>query len=127
MLICVASHKFIDISFVFKGKICLTEMPHREEFPELNGGLAPLCPLALVEDHLADVTDLSPHLSLACRSSDGRGRVSIRTAIVWVILAAQQSLQLLPVEGVREGIERLLLQVLGRHFGPEGGLRSHGV
>ena len=99
-------------------------MPHREEFPELNGGLAPLRPLALVEDHLADVTDLSPHLGLACRSSDGRGRVSIRTAIVWVILAAEQTLQFVPVESVREGVERLLLQVLVGYFGPERSLRS---
>ena len=103
----------------------MTEMPHREEFPELNGGLAPLRPLALVEDHLADVTDLSPHLSLACRSSDGRGRVSIRTAIVWVILAAEQTLQFVPVESVREGVERLLLQVLVGYFGPERSLRSN--
>ena len=75
-------------------------MPHREEFPELNGGLAPLCPLALVEDHLADVTDLSPHLGLARCGSDSRGRVSIRTAVVGVILAAQQPFQLVSVESV---------------------------
>ena len=75
-------------------------MPHREEFPELNGGLAPLRPLALVEDHLADVTDLSPHLGLASSGSDGGGGVPIRTAVVGVILAAEQAFQLLTVECV---------------------------
>ena len=103
----------------------MTEIPHREEFSELYGGLAPLRPLALVEDDLAHVADLSPHLGLARRGSDGRGRVSIRTAVVGVIFAAEQTFQFLPVVSVREGVERLLLQVLVGYFRPERGLRSN--
>ena len=78
-----------------------------------------------MEDHLADVTDLSPHLGLARRGSDGRGRVPIRTAVVGVILATEQTFQFLPVVSVREGVERLLLQVLVGYFRPERGLRSN--
>ena len=73
----------------------------------------------MVEDDLADVADLSPHLGLASSGSDGGGGVPIRTAVVGVILAAEQAFQLLTVECVRERVERLFLQVLVGYFGPE--------